>query len=83
MIATRLLAYTKIKLKLLNVVIHNGTSKDLALIFVKIASEELPLGTFQKIYGLSVMESDEDESTIESVRRFVKEFKDRFTKEGM
>ncbi len=78
-----LLSYTKERIKLFNVVAHNGVSQNVALRFVQIAAEKLPQGTFQKIYGLAVMESEERESSIEAVRDFVNQFKRQFTQKGM
>lgn len=80
---TRLLSYSKTRIKLFNVISHNGISQNLALRFVQIAAEELPQAVFQKVYGLTVMESEEKASSIRAIRDFIDEFQEKFTRKGM
>jgi len=80
---TRLISHTNERIKLFNIVAHNGVAKNLALRFVQIAAEELPQGLFQRIYAISAMEEEQEESSIEDIRRFIAEFKDRFELEGI
>ena len=78
---TQLISHTNDRIKLFNVVAHNGVSKNLALRFVQIASKELPQKLFQRIYALSAMEEEREENSIESIRNFVSQYKDDFEKE--
>lgn len=78
---TQLISHANERIKIFNVVAHNGVAKNLALRFVQIASQELPQGLFQRIYALSAMEEEQEESSIESIREFIAEFKKDFEKE--
>jgi hypothetical protein len=75
---TKMISYINERIKLFNIVAHNGNSANLAMRFVQIASEELTQQSFQKIYGLAVLEAEEKESSIKAIRDFVDQFKQGF-----
>jgi S-adenosylmethionine hydrolase len=72
-VAINLLKYSKDRIKMINVVINNGTTISHAKRFVKIAADTLPLGIFQTIYGLSLCQEEKDQTAIESVKAFMEE----------
>lgn len=73
MVITNLLAFTKERIKIINVVVCNGTTMDIASKFIRIAAEELPIDIFQKLYGLAAVGEEEDGFKIERVKKFLKE----------
>ena len=74
---TFLLTAIKKRIKIINVSIHSGTNIEIARRFFNIAAEELPMDMFQKILGLALTNQEEVESTIDSVRQFMQEAKDK------
>ena len=73
MVITNLLASTKERIKTINVVVHNGTTMNIASKFVRIAAEELPIDVFQRLYGLAAVGEEEDGLKIERVKKFLEE----------
>lgn len=68
-----LLNHSKDRIKMINVVVHNGTTVDHAKRFFTFAADILPHSTFQMIYGLSLSEEEKEKMTIESVKEFIQE----------
>lgn len=67
----RLLAHSKKRMKQINVVLHNGITIDFARRFVREAAEALPQDQFQQIYGKCVIQGEDDNTTIETIRNFL------------
>lgn len=76
-IYTQLCSYTKERIRLIHLVICNGTSESLARKFLKVAADELPIETFQQVYGLALTDEDVKASKIEEVRKFLEEAKEK------
>lgn len=77
-----LLRHSKMRMKQINRVLHNGTTKSQAARFIDIAAEVLPLEVFQRIYGLTVVQEAKEEETIEDVRAFIEECNMRLNSAG-
>ncbi|TET67568.1 MAG: hypothetical protein E3J56_12660 [Candidatus Aminicenantes bacterium] len=75
-IYTQLCSYTKERIRLIHLVVCNGTSESLARKFLKVAADELPIEIFQRIYGLALTDEDIKSSKIEEVRKFLEEAKE-------
>ena len=73
MVCTRLLSYSKERLKIIHVVTHNGSSRDFSVRFIQAASEVLPINLFQKIYGIASTKQDMEEQSIHQVRDFIEQ----------
>lgn len=71
---TQLLAYTKERIKIFNVITHNGTPHNVALRFLQVACDYLPLKTFQTLYGLSMSDMERKQITIDEVKDFMAEY---------
>ena len=77
-----LLKYSKDRIKIMNVVVCNGTNINHASRFVRHAADILPFDIFQTIYGLSMSEEEKRLMTIESVKKFMDECKKITEKKG-
>lgn len=77
-IYTQLCSYAKKRIRLIHLVIYNGTSESLARKFVEVAADELPIETFQRIYGLALTDEDIKSSKIEEVTKFLEEAKRKY-----
>lgn len=77
-----LLSYSKKREKQINIVIHNEITIDFSRRFVKTASHVLSQDLFQKIYGLSLIETDGEKTEIEEIKDFINECKIRLDKDG-
>jgi len=71
MVITNLLAFTKEKIRTINVVVHNGASMNIASKFIRIAAEELPIDIFQRLFGLAAAGEEEDGLKIDRVKKFL------------
>ncbi len=67
-----LLNRSKTRLKQINVVLYNGTTKEQAVRFIDVAAEILPMHLFQKIYGLTIGDEKRHQK-IEEIRTFLAE----------
>lgn len=70
-ILTILMGRSKKRIKTINVVVYNGTPVNVAVKFVRIAAEELPINVFQRIYGLSMAGYEGDVLSIEAIKEFI------------
>jgi hypothetical protein len=71
---TQLLAYTKERIKLFNVITHNGTPHNVALKFLQVACDYLPQKTFQLLYGLAMTDIERNQIVIDEVKDFMAEY---------
>lgn len=67
--------YSKQRLRTFNRVLNNGTNQAQAKRFIDIAAEVLPMELFQKIYGLTIMNEENSNQTIDDIKQFVNECK--------
>jgi hypothetical protein len=79
---TNLITHTNERIKLFNLVTHNGVTKNFAVHFVQVAADQLPQAEFQRIYGLCVMDAAEIESSIEAIADFARQAKDKLNLNG-
>jgi len=73
MVTTNLLAHTKERIVTFNRIIHNGSQADFARTFMDVACSELPLATFQKIYGMAASKCEIKAHKIEDIAQFIKD----------